>query len=212
MDTNSNELFQNRPCNECNSSDSVEIITIGGNGIALCMECRNKLRKILGIEQNPIGIELRNIDLTGITLVDELEKRDEEYKEFADALLNYLYDTNGITKEHLKEEACDVIQVVLSVLKILDIEVEEITEYWNSKHLEKIKNRPRNKEEQPIIKKSNLDKRICDCEDRKTNKQTYRDYIRESEEEFCIASAPIDRMDDEEFQQYLKFIDELWSK
>jgi NTP pyrophosphatase (non-canonical NTP hydrolase) len=89
------------------------------------------------------SIQLKNIDLTGLSLVDELEKRDEEYKEFADAIITYLYDTNGITKEHLKEEACDVIQVVLSVLKILDIEVEEITEYWNTKHLEKLKDRPR---------------------------------------------------------------------
>jgi len=96
---------------------------------------------ILGLKAK--GIELKNIDLTGISLPEELYKRDEEYKEFADALFTYLWDTNEITKEHLKEEACDVIQVVLSVLNILDIEVEEITEYWNTKHLEKLKDRPR---------------------------------------------------------------------
>lgn len=89
------------------------------------------------------SIELKNIDLSKVTLVDELYKRDEEYKEFADALLTYLWDTNGITREHLKEEACDVIQVVISILKILGIDIPEITEYWNTKHLEKIKDRPR---------------------------------------------------------------------
>jgi len=60
--------------------------------------------------------------------------------------------------------------------------------------------------------KENLDKRICDCEDGQTNTQTYRDYIRASEEEFGIAPAPIDGMEEEELQQYLNFMDELWNK
>jgi len=144
MNTNSNELFKNRPCNECNNSDNVEIITIGGNGIALCLKCRNKLREILGIEQ-PIGIELRNINLTGLTLVDELEKAEEEDKEFKQALLGYLYDKHDISREHLLEELCDTIQVKLSTMKTIDIDIEEIVGYWNTKHLEKIKDRPREK-------------------------------------------------------------------
>lgn len=142
MDTNSNELFQNRPCNECNSLDNIEIITIGENGIALCMDCRNKLRKILGIEQ-PTGIELRNIDLAGLTIIDELLKADEEETEFKQALIGYLQDRHEVSREHLLEELCDTIQVKLSTMKTIDIDIEEITEYWNTKHLEKIKDRPR---------------------------------------------------------------------
>ena len=143
MDINSNELFKNRPCNECNNADNVEIITIGENGIALCMKCRNKLRKILGMEQKPIGIELRNIDLTGLTLVDELVKQEEEEKEFREALVSYLYDKHEISRNHLLEELCDTIQVKLSTMKTIDIDVEEIVSYWNTKHLEKLKSRPR---------------------------------------------------------------------
>ena len=91
----------------------------------------------------PIGIELRNIDLTGLTLVDELVKADEEEKEFREALIAYLYDKHEISREHLLEELCDTIQVKLSVMKTIDIDINVIADYWNTKHLEKIKNRPR---------------------------------------------------------------------
>lgn len=40
--------------------------------------------------------------------------------------------------------------------------------------------------------KENLDKRICDCEQGCTNTQTYREYIRESEEEFFVGHADLD--------------------
>lgn len=88
-------------------------------------------------------IILKNIDLTGLTLPQELEKRDEEYKEFADALYIHLLERNVISKEHLLEESCDIMQVILSILKILGIDAIEVAEYWNTKHLEKIKDRPR---------------------------------------------------------------------
>ena len=91
----------------------------------------------------PIGIELRNINLTGLTLVDELTKAEEEEKEFIQALLGYLYDKHEISRNHLLEELCDTIQVKLSTMKTIDIDIEEIVAYWNTKHLEKLKNRPR---------------------------------------------------------------------
>lgn len=93
------------------------------------------------------SIEIKNIDLTGLSLVDELVKKDEEDKEFMDALIMYLYSPNEITKEHLLEELCDLKQVRLSIMKIIGIDVDEIAEYWNTKHLEKIKYRPRHKGE-----------------------------------------------------------------
>ena len=89
------------------------------------------------------GISLKNIDLTGLTLNDELVKAEEEEKEFKQALLAYLYDTNGISREHLLEELCDTIQVRLSIMKTIDIDVEEIVNYWSTKHLEKLQFRPR---------------------------------------------------------------------
>lgn len=91
------------------------------------------------------GIVLRNIDLTGISFTDELSKRNEEFREFTDALLEYLVKPNEKNRKHLLEETCDNIQVLLSVLKQLDIDIPEITEYWNKEHLEKLRFRPREK-------------------------------------------------------------------
>lgn len=98
-------------------------------------------------------IEIRNIDLAGITFTDELKKIDEERKEFEDALNENLYlkaeqySKKAIdgSREHLKEEFCDVVQSHLSLMKILGIDIPEISEYWNAVHNEKIKNRPRRK-------------------------------------------------------------------
>lgn len=100
-------------------------------------------------------IELKNIDLTGLTLMDELDKADEETKEFKDAVHEHLYlkidgwSQKAINEstEHIKEEFCDVVQSHLSVLKMLGIDIPEISEYWNTVHNEKIKNRPRVKED-----------------------------------------------------------------
>ena len=89
------------------------------------------------------GITLRNIDLTGLTLVDELYKLDEERKELKEALLTYLCNPIEPNREHLIEEVCDNMQVPVSLLCVLGIGIEEIVSYWNTKHLEKLKSRPR---------------------------------------------------------------------
>lgn len=96
---------------------------------------------VLGLK--PIGIELRNINLTGLTIVDELEKAEEEEEEFKQALITFLKDRHGISREHLLEELCDTIQAKLSTMKVIDIDIEEIVSYWNKVHNEKIKSRPR---------------------------------------------------------------------
>lgn len=90
-------------------------------------------------------IEVKSIDLTGLTLEDELKKRDEENAEFIEALNDYLETNDFITKQHLLEESCDVIQVIVSILKSIGITVEEFCTYWNEKHIEKMKDRPREK-------------------------------------------------------------------
>lgn len=59
--------------------------------------------------------------------------------------------------------------------------------------------------------KDNLDSRICDCENVE-NTQTYREFIRESEEEFFIEPNNLDSMNEEELLEYFKFLDYLWEK
>lgn len=63
-----------------------------------------------------------------------------------------------------------------------------------------------------MINKENLDKRICDIVDGATNEQTYRDFIRESEDTFNIGFKELDFMTDEELKAYLNYLDELWTK
>ena len=98
------------------------------------------------IETFKNSIELRNIDLTGLTLIDEMNKAEEEQKELYEAIVEYGYYTSLETEKHLLEEACDNIQVMLSILKTVGIDIPEIVSYWNTEHLSKIKNRPRVKE------------------------------------------------------------------
>lgn len=89
------------------------------------------------------NIELKNINLSQISISGEVAKKSEEDKEFMDALLEVLYEPNKRNYEHVKEEAADVIQTVLSILKMVNIDTVEFAQYWNNKHLEKLKNRPR---------------------------------------------------------------------
>jgi len=63
-----------------------------------------------------------------------------------------------------------------------------------------------------MIKKENLDKRICDVEEGATNQETLRQYIRATEVEFCVAERDIDSMNDEELLNYVNYLDELWNK
>lgn len=62
------------------------------------------------------------------------------------------------------------------------------------------------------ISKETLDSRICDVVPEAGNKQTYRRFIRETEDEFCIKPADLDSLSDAELASYLDFMDELWDK
>lgn len=62
------------------------------------------------------------------------------------------------------------------------------------------------------MRKEDLDKRICDIEEGSSNTETFREYIRSTENEFNIFAAPIDSMEDEELSDYLEFLDDLWCK
>lgn len=61
------------------------------------------------------------------------------------------------------------------------------------------------------LTKDILDSRICDIEECK-NTQTYREFIRETENAFGIAPQNLDNIDDEELNAYLDYLDDLWIK
>lgn len=57
-----------------------------------------------------------------------------------------------------------------------------------------------------------LDKRICDVEEGTENTQTYREYIRECEEEFGLEHERLEEFEGHELEQYIEFLDYLWTK
>lgn len=80
-------------------------------------------------------IELKNIDLSKVTIVDQIDKVTEEESEFWEA---YWKQDN----DNLIEEFYDVMQSMLGLMHKSGISAEEVMEGYN-KHLEKINNRPR---------------------------------------------------------------------
>lgn len=82
------------------------------------------------------GIVLKNIDLTGITLDEEIEKLDEEIMELTYELVNG-------NRETITEEFWDVVQAVMGLIQLNNgITAEQLmAEYY--KHEEKLKSRPR---------------------------------------------------------------------
>lgn len=62
-----------------------------------------------------------------------------------------------------------------------------------------------------MITRADLDKKICDVEGGENN-QTYREFIRESEEMFGLANEPIDDYPDDEINMYIMELDYLWEK
>ena len=81
-------------------------------------------------------IELKNIDLTGITAEQQIKKMFEEDNELFEAFLKS-------DVQNSMEEFWDVVQVRLGLLQIiLGITADEIMNYY-PKHLKKLENRPR---------------------------------------------------------------------
>lgn len=86
------------------------------------------------------GIKLKNIDLKGISVNEQSQKICEEEGEFIVALIKK-------DKENAIEEFWDIVQAHLGLLQVdLGITVEEVMEGY-TKHLKKLKNRPRKKED-----------------------------------------------------------------
>ena len=80
-------------------------------------------------------IELKNIDLRKVPKKEQVEKVLEEFQEFWTAY-------NNKDRENLKEEFFDVMQAMLGLMHKEGITALEVMEGY-SKHIEKIKNRPR---------------------------------------------------------------------
>lgn len=90
-----------------------------------------------------MSIKLRDIDLTGISASTELNKMNEENKEFEEAVFESLCNRSYDTDKHAIEEFWDKVQSSLSYLTVtLGIKADEVMDHYNL-HLEKIKNRPR---------------------------------------------------------------------
>ncbi|WP_026572894.1 hypothetical protein [Bacillus sp. UNC438CL73TsuS30] len=63
-----------------------------------------------------------------------------------------------------------------------------------------------------MLATKNLDRRICDIESESQNTQTYREFIKQSEDEFGLRPRNLDHMSNEQLTQYLDFLDFLWGK
>jgi len=80
-------------------------------------------------------IELKNINLEGITLIQQVDKAYEEVDEFEKAVLKH-DATNSV------EEFFDVVQSCLGALQKMGLDADYVMSQY-PKHLEKIKDRPR---------------------------------------------------------------------
>lgn len=63
-----------------------------------------------------------------------------------------------------------------------------------------------------MITVKHLDVRISDNEPQAENNETYRNFIRTSEDEFGMEPRDIDNMTDKELDTYFEFLDYLWDK
>lgn len=140
-----------------------------GCGCPVDLGCMGKPKKELKVLKfynnlfpNRIGIQLKNIDLTGYTYGQQLSKINEEYKEFIDAVEEYRYylslsetdhtvseDTLYKAESHMIEEYYDLMQAGLGVISFEGVEAEEVMQGYD-KHLSKMEqrgNKPREKVE-----------------------------------------------------------------
>jgi NTP pyrophosphatase (non-canonical NTP hydrolase) len=93
-------------------------------------------------ETKALSIQLKNIDLSNVTDLQQCIKINEEQEEFSKAFSEYIRNKSKENKTHVIEEFWDVIQSIIGLLHMNDINAIDIMKDYN-KHLEKIKNRPR---------------------------------------------------------------------
>lgn len=95
-----------------------------------------------------MSIELKNIDLSNVSIAEQLKKYREESFEYNIAEGEYQINGTEENRLHLLEEWWDTIQADIGFMhKAFGITADEIMDYYNKYHLKKIKNRPREKGE-----------------------------------------------------------------
>jgi len=63
-----------------------------------------------------------------------------------------------------------------------------------------------------MIKKEDLDKRICDCEEGAENTQTWREWIIEKEKGFELRNMSLDNATEKQLNEYIEWLDYLNEK
>jgi len=63
-----------------------------------------------------------------------------------------------------------------------------------------------------MIKHDQLDTPISQLEEGATNEQSFRQFIRESEEEFGMSPRNLEELSEKELNDYIDFLDDLWNK
>ena len=102
------------------------------------------------------------------------------------------------------------------IQKLSNVLVEEVKNLkWKIEYLEEriseLEIVDKNKRRINMISKNDLDKRICDLEGG-FNEQTYREYIRETEEEFGMGKKDTEKLTQTEFNDYINLLNWLWEK
>ena len=87
------------------------------------------------------SISLKNVDTRDKTLLDQIEKVIEDGEEFTKSVVNYVLEPVNkevVCKEDTIKAFWDMVQTGLGLLKKIDVDADEVMEYYN-KNLEKIK-------------------------------------------------------------------------
>lgn len=126
------------------------------NSIGNCARCGRTIinHEECDCKRVPVGIELKNIDLTGISIKEQKDKVKEERYEFGKALNDYADNRTEKTKKHLIEEYYDMIQAPLGLLEKEGISAEEVQRGYPL-HEKKLLKRPRKKECKKCIEHEN---------------------------------------------------------
>ena len=86
------------------------------------------------------SISLKNVDTRDKTLLDQIEKVIEDGEEFTKAVVNYVLEPVNkevVCKEDTIKAFWNMVQTGLGLMKKIDVDAEEIMEYYNE-YLEKI--------------------------------------------------------------------------
>lgn len=102
-----------------------------------------KMKELINKVNN--SIELKNIDLTGITSTEQSKKVIEEEEEFKEAFAEYINYRTQESRIHLIDETLDEFQSKLGLLEKEGIKAEEVQAYYSA-WVKKLENRPRIKE------------------------------------------------------------------